>query len=194
MYVERDLNLDLYNLPLASSDWMNDLQSLSADKHGHLFATLNPLSPPSPARTLGRYAYSHPVLSSDAVRAQRALAQLNARATATATATESGAASGPSGRGRHRAFAGAWARYGFHEDGFATGLRAAAALPGVALPFAIADADVERGEPRVGGGVARAFDVLEAVRACAALLVGGILLVVAAALGPVGKKKGKKVE
>ena len=158
---------------------MNDLQSISADKHGHLFATLNPLSSPDPARTLGRYTYSHPVLSSDAVRAQRALAQLNARA------TESG---------RHRAFAGAWARYGFHEDGFAAGLRAAAALPGVALPFAIADADVERGEPRVSSKVARVFDVLEAARACAALLVGGILLVVSGALGPVGKKGKKKAD
>jgi len=140
---------------------MNDLQRLSAEKHGHLFATLNPLFPPSPQHLLGRYTYSHPVLSADAVGAQRRLVQLNSRA------TESG---------RHRAFAGAWARYGFHEDGFAAGLRAAAALPGVALPFAIADADVERGEPRAGA-MAYVFDVLEALRAFIVLLVERVLRV-----------------
>ncbi|KAH9980028.1 hypothetical protein BGW80DRAFT_1272690 [Lactifluus volemus] len=151
--------------------WMNDLQRLSADKHGHLFATLNPLSPPSSSRVLGRYSYSHPVLSSDAVRAQRALAQLNA------SAAESG---------RNRAFAGAWARYGFHEDGFTTGLRVAASLPGVALPFSIADADVERGEPSAGT-MAHMFDVLEGVRAFIAFLVGKALIVLAAALGSTKK-------
>ena len=155
---------------------MNDLKNLSADKHGHLFATLNPLSPPEPTWNLGRYAYSHPVLSSDAVSAKRALAQLNPRA------MESG---------RHRAFVGAWARYGFHEDDFAAGLHAAAALPGLALQFAIADAGVECGEPHIVGKVARVFDVVEAMRVCTALLAGEILLVVAAVQGPVGKK-GKR--
>ena len=158
------------NFP-SSSDWMNDLQRLSADKHGHLFATLNPLSPPAASRVLGRYSYSHPVLSSDAVRAQRALAQLNA------SAAESG---------RNRAFAGAWARYGFHEDGFTTGLRVAASLPDVALPFSIADADVERGEPSVSE-MARVFDVLEGVRAFIAFIVGKVLVVLAAALGSTKK-------
>jgi predicted NAD/FAD-binding protein len=151
---------------------MNDLQRISSQKHGDLFATLNPLFPPSPKRVLGHYTYAHPVLSADAVRTQRRLAQLNSQA------PESG---------QHRAFAGAWTRYGFHEDGFASGLRAAAALPGVAPPFAIADADVERGEPHVGA-MARLFDVLEVVRAFAALLVGRVLLVVFKATGPVEQK------
>jgi predicted NAD/FAD-binding protein len=140
---------------------MNDLQRLSAEKHGNLFATLNPLSPPSQKHLLGRYAYSHPVLSADAVRAQRRLAQLNSRATDS---------------GRHRAFAGAWTRYGFHEDGFAAGLRAAAALPGVALPFAIVDADVERGEP-CAGTIAYVFDMLEALRALVVVVVARVLRV-----------------
>ena len=141
---------------------MNDLQRLSTEKYGLLFATLNPLSPPSPKHVLGRYEYSHPVVSGDGVRAQRRLVQLNARA------TESG---------RHRAFAGAWARYGFHEDGFVTGLRAAAALPGVVPPFVIADADVERGEPRAGA-IAQVFDALNVVRAYFVLIVGSALLLV----------------
>jgi len=135
---------------------MNDLQRLSTEKYGLLFATLNPLSLPSSKHVLGRYEYSHPVVSGDGVRAQRRLVQLNARA------TESG---------RHPAFAGAWARYGFHEDGFVTGLRAAAALPGVVPPFVIADADVERGEPRADA-MSQLFDVLNVVRAYFVLIVG----------------------
>lgn len=153
---------------------MNDLQRLSSQKHGDLFATLNPLFPPSPTRVLGHYTYAHPVLSANAVRAQRRLAQLNAQAA-------------EAGSGQHRAFAGAWTRYGFHEDGFVSGLRVAAALPDVAPPFAIADADVERGEPRVGT-MARLFDVLEVVRAFAALLVGRVLFVMITATSPVDQK------
>jgi len=138
---------------------MNNIQHLPTEKHGDLFLTLNPPSPPSPEHALGRYAYTHPVLSTDGVRAQRRLVQLNARA------IESG---------RHRAFAGAWSRYGFHEDGFAAGLRAAAVLPGVAPPFAIVDADVELGEPRAGV-IARVFDVLNAVRVYSVLVIGSVL-------------------
>ena len=89
---------------------------VSTDKRSHLFTTLNLLSPPDSAHILGLYAYSHPVFSNDAVHAQHALAQLNARV------MESG---------WHRAFAGAWACYGFHKDSFA-------------LPFAITDVDVEQ--------------------------------------------------
>ena len=90
--------------------------------------------------------------------------------------------------GRHRVFAGAWTRrYGFHEDGFASGLRATAALPDVAPPFAIADADVERGEPRMGA-IALLFDVLEVARAFAALLVWRVFFAVFKATEPVEQK------
>jgi hypothetical protein len=75
-------------------------------------------------------------------------------------------------------------RHGFHKDGSASGLYAAAALPGVAPPFAIADVDVERREPRAGA-MARLFDVLEIVRALAALFIP---LVVLTATGSVEQK------
>jgi len=104
----------------------------------------------------------HPVLSTDGLRAQPRLVQLNARA------IESG---------RLRTFAGAWSRYGFHEDGFAAGLRAAAMLPGVAPPFAIVDADVELGESRAGV-IARVFDVLNAVRVYFVITIGRMLSLV----------------
>jgi predicted NAD/FAD-binding protein len=158
---------------------MNDLQSISSQKHGHFFATLNPLSPPSPTRVLGHYTYSHPVLSADSVRAQYELALLNAQATRT-TGPESG---------RHRVFAGAWTHYGFHEDGFASGLRAAAALPGVTPPFMITNADIERGKPFTVMPVAWLFDMLEVVRAISALLVGRALLVVSRTVGPVERNE-----
>jgi len=157
---------------------MNDLQHLSSEKHGHLFATLNPLFPPSPARVLGHYTYTHPVFSAGSVRAQYRLAQLNAQTAGTNEGQESG---------RHCTFAGAWARYGFHEDGFASGLRAAAALPGVTPPFKIVDADVERGEPRVDA-MARLFDALEVMRAFAALLVGRVLFALVKEIWPIQKK------
>ena len=148
---------------------MNDIQCAPVEKHGYIFVTLNPSSPPSAEHVLGHYTYMHPVQSPEARRAQPRVAQLNARA------TESG---------RHRAFAGAWTGYGFHEHGFSAGLRAAAALPGVALPFRIADADVECGVPRPGV-VAFVFDILDALRSYVVLIIGTILFFV---VWPVWKK------
>ena len=154
--------------PSTRIDWMNDIQRIPAEKHGHLFVTLNPPSEPSPKHVLGHYSYFHPVQTTAAVRAQGRIVQLNASATA---------------KGRHRAFAGAWTGYGFHEHGFTAGLRAAAALPGVKLPFRIADADAECGVPRAGV-VARVFDVLDVLRAYVIFIIGGVLLFV---VWPVGK-------
>jgi len=162
---------------------MNDLQSISSQKHGHLFVTVNPLSPPSPTRVLGHYAYSHPVLSAGSVRAQYELALLNTQATGMTTR------SGPES-GRCRMFAGAWMHYGFHEDGFTSGLRAAAALPSVSPPFVITNADFERGKPfTTVMPVAWLFDVPEVVQAFTALLVGKVLFVVFGTIGPVERKK-----
>ena len=128
------------------------------EKHGYIFVTLNPPSSPSAKNVLGHYAYTHPVLSPEAMRAQSRIPQLNARA------TESG---------RHRAFAGGWTGHGFHEPAFSSGLRAAAALPGVTPPFRIVNAE-EWGRPRAGV-VAYVFDVLDALRSYAVLIIGGIL-------------------
>jgi predicted NAD/FAD-binding protein len=114
---------------------MNDIQSIPLQKHGNPFTTLNLLFSPRPIRILGHYAYSYLVLSTDFVPAQYELTLLNAQA-----------ATGLENR-HHHVFPGTWTRYGFHEDGFASGLHAAAALPGLRLPFAIADADAERRNP-----------------------------------------------
>lgn len=73
-----------------------------------VIVSLNPERPIDPQRILGDYAYAHPVFDEGAVRAQALLGNI---------------------QGRHRTwFAGAWAGYGFHEDGLKSGLAAAAGL------------------------------------------------------------------
>ena len=58
-------------------------------------------------------------------------------------------------------FAGAWTKYGFHEDGFTSGLRAAAALagPSAKLPFEIVA--VDRPPNATAVLLARWFDLFE---------------------------------
>ncbi|KQW45896.1 NADH-ubiquinone oxidoreductase subunit 6 [Pelomonas sp. Root662] len=70
--------------------------------------SLNPLRQPDPARVIGRYDYAHPVFDDAAVRAQARLHEIQ-------------------GNGGVW-FAGAWTRYGFHEDGLLSGLTAAQQL------------------------------------------------------------------
>lgn len=70
-----------------------------------VIVSLNPLREPDPARVIGRYSYAHPVFDDAAVRAQARLAEIQ----------------GVGGVW----FAGAWTRYGFHEDGLLSGLKAA---------------------------------------------------------------------
>jgi predicted NAD/FAD-binding protein len=93
---------------------MNMLQNIDAQRP--LFVTLNPAEPPDPAKTFGAFAYDHPQFDLAALHAQRAMADV---------------------QGKDRiSFAGAWLGYGFHEDGLASGLRAAEALGGAAPWFA----------------------------------------------------------
>jgi len=70
-----------------------------------VIVSLNPLREPDPARVIGRYDYAHPVFDDGAVRAQARLPSIQG--------------------GGGVWFAGAWARYGFHEDGLLSGLQAA---------------------------------------------------------------------
>ncbi len=70
--------------------------------------SMNPLRPIRDEAVLGEWIYAHPVFDRAAVRAQGELASIQ-------------------GHG-HVWFCGAWARYGFHEDGLTSGLAAAQAL------------------------------------------------------------------
>ncbi len=95
--------------------WMNALQNI--DRRKPVFVTLNPETPPRPELTFGRYSYAHPQYRTGVTAAQAAL---------------------PGIQGRHHTwFCGAWAGYGFHEDGLIAGLSVAETL-GAVVPWRIA--------------------------------------------------------
>lgn len=85
---------------------LNRLQRLDADEE--YCVTLNRSDEIDPARVLRAFDDAHPQVTFTSLAAQRDLHLLN----------------GP----RRTAFAGSWQGFGFHEDGIASGLRAAAAL------------------------------------------------------------------
>ena len=90
---------------------INSLQPLPWQRP--VVVSLNPLRQPAEAQVLQRFAYAHPVLDEDAVAAQVHLPEIQ-------------------GQGGVW-FAGAWTRYGFHEDGLLSGLQAAHAVAQAAL-------------------------------------------------------------
>jgi len=130
---------------------MNDLQHVSEKLHGPVFVTLNPPFDPDPACVVGRFEYDHPVLGAQAVRAQQDLPIIQHK--------------------RGISFAGAWIKYGFHEDGFAAGLRAATAVMNsstqgkngseVRMPFEIVGADCVVALGAGTKALAWLFDMLE---------------------------------
>ena len=73
-----------------------------------MIVSLNPIREPHPGTVHGEFDYAHPVFDTAAVAAQRRVPSLQ-------------------GRG-HVWFCGAWTRYGFHEDGLASGLAVVDAL------------------------------------------------------------------
>lgn len=67
-----------------------------------VIVSLNPCREPDAAQVIGRYDYAHPVFDQAAIEAQRRLPEIQGRS--------------------HVWFAGAWTRYGFHEDGLMSAL------------------------------------------------------------------------
>ena len=96
--------------------WMNQLQNI--DRRYPLFITLNPPQAPREALTFAEFEYSHPQFDGPALAAQGRLRQIQGE--------------------RNTWFAGAWTRYGFHEDGLASGLEAAS-LIGCDAPWTVAE-------------------------------------------------------
>lgn len=85
------------------SYWMNRLQPLPVATP--VLVSLNPIRQPSPANVISTMHYAHPIFDGPAVQAQKELGSV---------------------QGEHRIWlAGAWTRYGFHEDGFQSGINAA---------------------------------------------------------------------
>ncbi|KAL1921234.1 uncharacterized protein VTP21DRAFT_10950 [Calcarisporiella thermophila] len=119
--------------------WMNNLQRYIPHDI-EIFVTLNPLSPPEPALTFASFEYTHPEYTPVLIKAQNELHTI---------------------QGKNLAwFAGAWTCYGFHEDGFISGMRIAEAM-GAKLPFDLIDNKEIRATREGMGGVmgdlARAF-------------------------------------
>jgi predicted NAD/FAD-binding protein len=101
---------------------MNMLQGI--DKRHSLYVTLNPDLEPREELTFDWYEYDHPQFDAAAVAAQRIFNRI---------------------QGVKRTwFAGAWLGYGFHEDGFRSGLRVALKLGG-RLPWNFVEGDVDGG-------------------------------------------------
>ena len=92
--------------------WMNRLQNIQVATP--LLVSLNPFMEPDPGLVHGEYHYDHPVFDQKAIDAQRIL---------------------PSMQGKNGLFyAGAWTRYGFHEDGLASAVAIARSL-GADIPW-----------------------------------------------------------
>jgi predicted NAD/FAD-binding protein len=99
-------------LSTATHYWMNSLQGVS-DRENY-FVSINRPEAIAPARVLRRIDYAHPLFSLGAVKAQAEIPALNAAARG----------------GTETYFAGAWQRYGFHEDGLLSAVRLSELLLG----------------------------------------------------------------
>jgi predicted NAD/FAD-binding protein len=78
---------------------LNQLQPLPWKRP--VVVSLNPLREPDPAQVHAEFEYDHPVFDLEAIAAQHRLPDIQGRS--------------------HVWFAGAWTRYGFHEDGLMSG-------------------------------------------------------------------------
>ncbi|CAG8520786.1 7128_t:CDS:2 [Acaulospora morrowiae] len=106
---------------------MNILQSIDESIYGPVLVTLNPLWEPDPAKTFDSWIYEHPQYSAATIASQKSLPSIQNLPHLATT------------------FAGAWTKYGFHEDGFTSGLKVATEFLGAECPFEIIDATYIRG-------------------------------------------------
>jgi predicted NAD/FAD-binding protein len=94
--------------------WLNALQDLPTETP--VMVTLNPLHAPNKHKVIAHFQYEHPLFDGDAIAAQRDIKLI---------------------QGKNQVwFAGAWTRYGFHEDGVMSGLAVAKGL-GVDPPWSV---------------------------------------------------------
>ena len=110
---------------------MNILQHIPVDTFGDVLVTLNPLHEPDEATVQGRYEYRHPLYNAAAVEAQDMLPRIQ--------------------NTRGISYAGAWTKYGFHEDGFSSGLSCALHHLGAKPPLDFVDSTFSRGRRPVLG-------------------------------------------
>ena len=111
--------------------WMNFLQHIPTETFGHVLVTLNPIHPPDPDTVQGSWTYHHPLYNAAAIHAQSILPKIQ--------------------NTRGISYAGAWTKYGFHEDGFSSGVKVAKEHLGAKLPFEFVDSTFSRGRRPVLG-------------------------------------------
>ena len=92
--------------------WMNLLQSI--DNRYPLFVTLNPIIDIAPEHVFDEHDFEHPVFTNEAIAAQVRIPELQGQ--------------------QNCWFAGAYQRYGFHEDGLLSAVNVANGL-GVRAPW-----------------------------------------------------------
>lgn len=150
---------------------MNYVQHISPEKHGYIFVTLNPPYDVDPKKVFKRINYEHPVIDGKVSPLQPPASTRSSTRCPQAVLLQRDMASIQGTRGI--SYAGAWLSYGFHEDGFTSGLRAVVDhIPDVKPPFPIRYPDREPLKAPIG----LVFDFLEATRARIAL--GGLFSVV----------------
>ena len=111
--------------------WMNLLQHIPSSVYGTILVTLNPLHPPDTSLIQGSWTYHHPLYDAEAIRSQKLLPRMQ--------------------NTRGISYAGAWTKYGFHEDGFSSGLKVAVDHLGAKIPFEFVDSTFSRGRRPVLG-------------------------------------------
>jgi predicted NAD/FAD-binding protein len=94
--------------------WMNRLQGVSPEVN--YFVSLNCHERIAPEKVVRRIEYEHPLFNLAAIEAQAGLPTLN-----------------QTSPGQSTYYAGAWFKYGFHEDGFTSALDCARAVTGETL-------------------------------------------------------------
>ncbi|MCJ1476494.1 hypothetical protein MMC13_005160 [Lambiella insularis] len=131
---------------------MNILQHIPTETFGNVLVTLNPIHPPKPELVQGSWTYEHPLYNAAAIRAQSLLPRIQ--------------------NTRGISYAGAWTKYGFHEDGLSSGLKVAMEHLGATLPFEFVDSTFSRGRKPVLGGRDYAVRIFVRLVQILVLLIG----------------------
>ncbi|KIW90215.1 uncharacterized protein Z519_08859 [Cladophialophora bantiana CBS 173.52] len=106
--------------------WMNSIHEIPEHTFGPILVTLNPLSMPDPRLAQGIWEYSRPLYNAAAIRSQKLLYKIQTT--------------------KNISYCGAWTKYGFHEDGFSSGLSVAMNHLGAKLPFEFVDSTLSGGK------------------------------------------------
>ncbi|CAG8836982.1 18768_t:CDS:2, partial [Racocetra persica] len=117
---------DVHEVSLTYS--MNILQSIDESSYGPVLVSLNPLWEPDPSKLFDSWIYEHPQYTPLTIASQKVLSSIQNLPHL------------------QTSFAGAWTNYGFHEDGFTSGIKVATEYLGAKCPFEIIDATYIRGK------------------------------------------------